>query len=352
MNCVDTVLSEKTFRLRDDIGQMVEIELSPLRPQLITRKHEFGFSLSYDLDGPIGIRHGFDQAAYLSRDQEVHIYPIPQGMEMEVVLLRKPKTNRFPFHVRGNVSFHKQVGACAGRPENVVDSFAIYCDKKHNQYGTGKIGHIYRAEAHDAQGHRTWCQMDYAYGCLTVTIPWAFMNDARYPVVVDPTLGYNTIGGTTSSSDTYIDATIYQMPEPGTVTQFNVYVETNTGNMTCGIYNSTSSSVGGQSRVAQTAGGQIPGIGAEWKAQSISAVLSSGHYYGLAVTVSSPLAGLYYDLVSHARSTQTPYSYSDGNLPNPFPASIDDTAASHSWYIDYAAGSTFKRSKFLIMFPV
>lgn len=327
-------IAQNRYRVLDDIGQPVSVELSPLRPELITRKHEFGFSLSYDLQGQIGIRHGFDQAAYLSRDEEVHIYPIDRGMEMEVVLLKKPKTNRFPFQVSGNVSFHKQEGERAGRPENIVDSYAIYCDKQHNQYSTGKIGHIYRAEAHDAQGARTWCAMEYSYGLLTVTVPWAFLNDAAYPVIVDPTLGYTTIGGTTDGIVAYLVASIWQIGATGTATQFNVYTDGQSFDMTAAIYNSTSTDP--STKVSVTAGGSAtdpdPG-NPGWKYQAIGGALTSGNYYGLALTYSG-LAATKYDSVANQRSYVL-NTYSSGSVPDPFPAHTNDNIVKPSWYIDY-----------------
>jgi hypothetical protein len=92
------------------------------------------------------------------------------------------------------------------RPADAERSLAIYhTEKQNNQYKTGKIAHIYRPIAHDANGHSVFCDFkelkdltdgqehDLSKG-LTVVVPQKFLTDAAYPVTVDPTFGYTTAG--------------------------------------------------------------------------------------------------------------------------------------------------------------
>lgn len=114
------------------------------------------------------------------------------------------------------------------RPENVVGSYAVYCNKKHNKYKTGKLFHIYRQFVVDANGAKEWCDMEYKDGKLTVTLPKAFMDKAVYPVRLDPTFGYNTAGG---SSTNYTTANwprgcrtgTYTASTGDTITNFHFY---------------------------------------------------------------------------------------------------------------------------------
>lgn len=90
----------------------------------------------------------------------------------------------------------------AQMPENGVGSYAVYSKTKRNHevgktnYGTGKLFHIYRPKAIDANGSTTWASlsMNDKTGVLSVTVPQEFLDGAVYPVTVDPTFGYTSIG--------------------------------------------------------------------------------------------------------------------------------------------------------------
>jgi len=92
----------------------------------------------------------------------------------------------------------------ANRPENVIGSYAVYTkEKKINWkggklYRTGKVGHIYRPKIIDKNGKWVWGELNIKDSILTITIPNKFLNEATYPVIVDPTFGYDTVGGTSN----------------------------------------------------------------------------------------------------------------------------------------------------------
>ncbi len=90
----------------------------------------------------------------------------------------------------------------ASRPENVVGSYAVYSDKANGLYGTGKVAHIYRPLVTDAKGLMVWGVMSISGNVLTVTVDQAWLSKASYPVRVDPTFGYTSIG---ASSETMGD---------------------------------------------------------------------------------------------------------------------------------------------------
>ncbi len=135
------------------------------------------------------------------------------GVEFEFTLNEKPDSNVFVFPIETrNLVFYYQPELTAEekahgfhRPENVVGSYAVYHALKGNvhpsdviaqKYKTGKAFHIYRPKATDADGNSVWAelQVDAEHGTLTVTVDQAFLDDAAYPVVVDPTFGYTACG--------------------------------------------------------------------------------------------------------------------------------------------------------------
>src|SRR5262245_22927289 len=192
------LLEDRRYSVRDDDRWQVKVEHDAFVPRLVVRKFEFGFSLTDPLAGVMGVRHEFGKSAYLTRDQEVHIYPIHRGTEMEVILLKRPTSNRFTFHLAytPGVSFHLQPAPRHVPNDLVQDSIAIYCNKRHNLYGTGKLGHIWRPEARDAAGRSTWCEVELGHHSLTIIVPPDFLAEAALPITIDPTLGYTTVGAT------------------------------------------------------------------------------------------------------------------------------------------------------------
>jgi len=87
-------------------------------------------------------------------------------------------------------------------PENVINSYAVYhSDKKSKfdpKYKTGKVFHIYRPKIVDDTSVEAWCDIDIDENKkeLTLTIPQSFLDVAVYPITLDPTFGYTTLGGT------------------------------------------------------------------------------------------------------------------------------------------------------------
>ncbi|HDZ54085.1 MAG TPA: hypothetical protein ENH66_00005, partial [Candidatus Nealsonbacteria bacterium] len=96
------------------------------------------------------------------------------------------------------------------RPENVVGSYAVYHDTKQpiyasqeeaDKYKTGIAFHIYRPMVIDNLGAQIWADLDIDEMSeeLTITVDQGWLNAATYPVIVDPTFGYTTIGGSSAN---------------------------------------------------------------------------------------------------------------------------------------------------------
>ena len=130
------------------------------------------------------------------------------GIEFEVELTEKPNTNVFKYKIQHkNLDFfyqpaltQKEIDEGANRPENVIGSYAVYHSTKKNHiqgqtnYKTGKAFHIFRPEIIDANGNKVWGELDIKGNTLTITIDQNWLDNAIYPVIVDPTFGYTTMG--------------------------------------------------------------------------------------------------------------------------------------------------------------
>lgn len=162
---------------------------------------------------------------YVKPKVEFHAYELDPadgledgGLEIELLLKEHPDTNRFDFtlETKGLEFFYQpaltpeEIEEGASRPDDVVGSYAVYHATQGGMnradgmaYKTGKAFHIYRPFAHDANGDGIWCELniDTETGILSVTIDEAFLKKAVYPVVVDPTFGYTSVGATTESGN-------------------------------------------------------------------------------------------------------------------------------------------------------
>lgn len=134
------------------------------------------------------------------------------------------------------------------RPLNVVGSYAVYSTTKWgNQYKTGKLFHIYRPLLIDAKGKTSWATLNITKTALTITLPQAFLASATYPVTVDPTFGYTSLGASTSRNPgDYINGGLpLSQPSAGTVDNIIVALKADgavTNNAKCGIYKHVDSS--------------------------------------------------------------------------------------------------------------
>jgi hypothetical protein len=197
-------------------------------------------------------------------------YPTTEGLEFAVVLKAKPLKNSFSFWINAqNLKFFYQRplteefnpddcvelseiyarlrnGGEFRRPENVVGSYAVYHNfKRDNQYQTGKAFHIYRPQLVDASGAKAWATLniDEHLGIMIITLPEDFLDKATYPVVVDPTFGYTSIGASdVSGPGNYKSACRYQLTESGSITKITLYSKSDSGtlNAKCGHYNDNS----------------------------------------------------------------------------------------------------------------
>lgn len=227
---------------------------------------------------------------YIEADNNGNRHTIRQnengGVEFDTILYDKPVSNviRYPIETKGLKFFYqpplteeitkeqKEQGYTATdtaiynkdgkeisyRPENVVGSYAVYHESKAGDYSkiggknyrAGKAFHIYRPKIIDANGKWIWGELniDEQSGTLTITIDQNWLDNAVYPVKVDPTFGYETVGATGDyyEGGNIILGSVFTISENGKANSITAYLAYGYNNSKCALYlHDDSSLVGG-----------------------------------------------------------------------------------------------------------
>lgn len=321
-------LNSTTFlqRVKDDPADQIEVEVGDskqpdFKPQfkLMRWENEVNFSLRAREHAQGVLETDGEMVKYVTPDYEVHQYDKPEagedgGFEFEWVLPSKPDSNvlEATIQTKGLDFFYQpaltpeEIAEGANRPENVVGSYAVYHKTKKNNrvggkhYKTGKAFHIYRPKAVDANGVEVWCDLLIKDDLLTVTVPQDFLDSAVYPVKVDPTFGYTSIGGSTLTSfyDGHTGVCVFSMPEDGTVTSVSAYMDGTSGaKITAVIY---STQAAGYGRINDNSSeATVDNSSASWQTASWASgnpVLTSGVSYNIGMGADSTNNGVaYYD---------------------------------------------------------
>ncbi len=166
------------------------------------------------------------------------------GFEFEVILKKKPLTNKIVldmetqglvFHYQPPLTQEEIEKGCI-RPDNVVGSYAVYHSAKSKfhsntddaeKYKCGKAFHIYRPKITDAEGNWIWGAFDrdaVEVKQLIITIDQEWLDNAHYPIVIDPTFGYTDEGassGAYSGNDIY--GSLHTAPANGIANSISAY---------------------------------------------------------------------------------------------------------------------------------
>lgn len=246
------------------------------------------------------------------------------GIEFDLVLKEDPQENVFEFPVEENgLKFYYQSPlnpehptwededgdgeADSFRPEMVIGSYAVYYEEQEStvkealvgeKYKAGKAFHIYRPKVTDASGNEVWGELnwDEENKILRVSVDRVWLDNAAYPVRIDPNIGYETAGGTQHSvSSGYMRSTFpISAFSDGAVTKIYAYStkRSSGGSAKCNIYNSSLAALD----TTGTDEASFPSL-AGWVAYNYSSgpTLSSsaGNYY---ITIWSGGSGyVYYD---------------------------------------------------------
>lgn len=182
-----------------EIGDVMQAEFMPqIKIKKWGNEANFSVRLVDDEVEATETEEAANEIKYKKPKKEVVFKETTDGFDMVVVFKEKPASNvvQYTINTKGLVFQHQpaltqeEIDAGVNRPDNVVDSYAVYhsTKKDHIQgqtnYKTGKAFHWYRAEAVDANGNKTWCTrvVDADAGTAETTIPQDFLDNAVYPV--------------------------------------------------------------------------------------------------------------------------------------------------------------------------
>jgi hypothetical protein len=116
------------------------------------------------------------------------------AFEYDCVLNSEPKSNVIYLRMEGAESFNFFRQPDFVKEPFLQGSYAVYKKDTLVGEGTGKLCHIHRPEVIDARGRRCWGELSVVNNELHITIPENWLAEAKYPVVVDPTIGTTTVG--------------------------------------------------------------------------------------------------------------------------------------------------------------
>ncbi len=222
------------------------------------------------LDGLINIANNDDWKEKAMRSDIPHVDEDEKfdRFEFDILLHEKPANNVFTYQIETDgLDFFYQPELTeeekndgAYRPENVIGSYAIYKkDAKTihanivdaEKYKVGKVMHIYRPKITDAKNNSIWgiLNIDINNKTLSVTVDQDWLNRASFPVLIDPTFGYASIGATKGSNlDDQLRGSSFT-GAPGRLMSVTAYIECSKRFPIYGVYTLGSPS---SSKIAQS----------------------------------------------------------------------------------------------------
>jgi len=203
----DVVVAGEQVKVRQ-VDSVVETEMP--------WKGEAGLKIKYDMGEPTAEEKLKDK-----RNKQVTTETVgDDGFKIDILLDKKPKTNTFCYTIDGyeNYDFfyqpaltQEEIDEGAERPEEIVGSYAVYHKTlENNNYKTGKVMHIPFPYVWEVDNKDTTKQraenLTYSDGQLCVVVQQDFLDKAKYPVRIDPTFGYTSIGASSQNNNVDEDA--------------------------------------------------------------------------------------------------------------------------------------------------
>lgn len=322
---------------------------------------EVNFNIDFDLPGAGNEKATFEGEATVweKNGYKVRQYDKPSaseegGFEYEVIIPSRPPVSSVTLKINfKNCTFHfqppltqQEIDDGASRPANVDGSYAVYATggrKNHKvgekNYRTGKFCHIYRPHLVDATGtNETWADMviDEQAKTLTISVDPVWLDNAVYPVTLDPTLGYTTAGATAQTIENSIQGSQSTASQNGVVTSWTISHQTSTQskNVKCALYTSSDSAL----QSPQSEQRSIPsGSSKQWQtfnpASSPGPSLANGTAYAIEAWSSSGSGNseVFWDNVGSNNGRAANVTF--GTWPNPATFTTQDRDFSN--YVTY-----------------
>lgn len=354
-------------RIQIEIGDLKQLDFKP-QFKIMRWDNEVNFSMRAEEHPGASVDFDGEVIKYITPDYEVHQYDKPDagedgGFEFEWYLPKKPlsniltasiQTKGLRFLYQPQLS-QEQIDLGEVRSEKVEGSYAVYHQDKGGynnangkKYKSGKVFHIYRPKAIDSVGNEAWCNIniDEPNNLLTVEIPLDFINTATFPLLVDPTFGYTSVGASNANTNfDIVQGVIFNLASNAdTVVSLTGYFRcyNQTRNIKGLVYD-VSSNYPSTLNLTSDIGKVTQDT--DWVDLLFSSdpSLSSGDYYLGWVGDTSTLniwGQLYYDTDASVYSYETAKTAGYYTTPpSTYPSSRSDTNKKYSLYITYTSGT-------------
>jgi hypothetical protein len=325
VNYPDVVTDEKE-EVKDG---KIEIEIGNAKHQYYIQGDKFEYDLVFKIKPAGGI--------------VVFNLDFPAGLQWlyQDTLENDYKANKENIDKMRKISSVEEYLETANRPPNVVGSYAVYWNKKNNQYKTGKFCHVYRPKITDANQREFWCdiRVDPIAKTLTVTIP----DGVVYPATLDPTFGYESVGGSNTIGYTgYLIAVSKDTASvTGTVTTAYIYSTNSSSGMDM-KYSVWESSAGNPAGLVATET-EFLNMGtwsATWKSMTgLTIPIASATVYWQGWCVGQNIDDYWYDTSASATRADT-LSYGTA-WPDPFEEEFPDNVAISIYSFMPTAGTAY-----------
>jgi hypothetical protein len=313
------------------------VEIIEYTPQQIEQLNQITNGVMKD---PDWIRYG------IREDAGWEHFENEDGFEFNIIYDSKPDSNveELSIQTKGlefyfQPPLEKEERITGHRPAHVVGSYAVYHEsKQNNQYEAGKAFHIYRPIAEDSNGKKVWCDLsiDKINEKLFITIPQKFLDEALYPVTVDPTFGYSTIGASVTFPSGVITGSKFT-GDVGFLEKLSIYFNptSDSTKLKCALYKNSDSSLVADSEEKTTllSGGSQFYV---FKAGNIpTKALTAIDYIIVAWCDNNTYDSVNYDTGDTNQGRTQARAY--GTWPDP--ASFSNTNNKYSMYATYVNGS-------------
>jgi hypothetical protein len=220
--------------------------------KILNLNNEFNYSIRLNEEMTFGNKHQFkadgielgrDSKAFLeNKNVKNECYTGSDLFEWFIYIKRKPLTNKIYFSINTKdvrwdyqgILTPEEIARGGNRPDDIQGSFALYCPKQNHiiggtNYMAGKVGHVPAPYVVLLDGTKIKCQMTIDNGLLVIEIPLEiYLNwNWEIPLLLDPTLGYTTAGGSHFWGEGGVYYGIYATPaSSGSMTSISFYGQT------------------------------------------------------------------------------------------------------------------------------